>query len=177
VYVAENTRIRKVTSAGNVTTLAGSAFIGSSDGAGSSASFNDATGVAVDGMGNVYVADTGNNVIRKISPGGTVITFAGSGNAGSIDGPALAAQFALPAGLTVDTRGNVFVADTNNYKIRKIAPTGTVTTIAGSGAFGSIDGVGGAASFGQPSAIAISENGMLYVTDSGTQRIRKIADQ
>ena len=177
VYVAENTRIRKVTPAGNVSTVAGSAFSGSSDGAGSSASFNNATGVAVDGVGNVYVADTGNNVIRKISPGGIVVTFAGSGIAGSTDGTTQVASFTLPAGLAVDPHGNVFVADSNNYKIRKITPTGTVTTIAGSGAFGSIDGTGPAASFGQPTAIAISADGALYVTDSGTQRIRKIVGQ
>jgi serine/threonine protein kinase, bacterial len=177
VYIAENTRIRKVTSAGNVTTLAGSASSGASDGTGSSASFNSATGVAVDGVGNVYVADTGNHIIRKISPTGVVVTFAGSGIPGSTDGPALTASFTLPAGVVTDANGNVFVADTNNNKIRKIAPTGTVTTIAGSGAFGSTDGIGGVASFGQPSAMAISATGALYVTDSGTQTIRKIVGQ
>jgi streptogramin lyase len=123
--------------------LAGSAgSLGSNDGTGSAAQFNAPQGAAVDGNGNVYIADTGNNTIRKITPLGVVTTFAGfAGSAGSNDGTGSAARFELPQGVAVDTTGNVYVGDSQNYTIRKITPAGVVSTLAGAAhEFGSTDG-------------------------------------
>lgn len=179
VYVADhnNHTVRKITAAGAVTTLAGSAGIsGSADGQGSAARFNGLTGVAVDGSGNVYVADAGNSTIRKITAGGTVTTLAGTaGVAGSADGIGTAARFNAPQGLAVDSTGNVFVADTNNSMIRKISPGGLVTTVAGApGQVGTNDGVAGGARFNGPYAVAVDTVGNLYVSDFFNSTIRKI---
>jgi hypothetical protein len=135
VYVADfsNNTIRKITPAGVVSTLAGLAgSIGSTDGTGSAARFNQLAGVAVDATGNnVYVADLGNQTIRKITPAGVVSTLAGlAGSAGSTDGTGSAARFSDPAGIAVDAAGDVYVADMNNSAIRKITPAGVVTTFA-----------------------------------------------
>jgi sugar lactone lactonase YvrE len=122
VYVADcyNHLIRKITSGGEVTTLAGSGTWGYSDGIGTAASFHNPYGVAVDASGNIYVADWGNHSIRKITSGGVVTTLAGSGSAGSADGTGTAASFYWPAGVAVDTSGNVYVADSYTNLIRKI---------------------------------------------------------
>ncbi len=124
VYVAErdNQTIRKITSAGDVTTLAGTSLItGSGNGTGTDASFNAPTGVAVDSAGNVYVADTGNHTIRKITSAGEVTTLAGTaGDGGYVDGTGTAASFNNPMGVAVDSSGNVYVADFSNSTIRKI---------------------------------------------------------
>jgi sugar lactone lactonase YvrE len=176
VYVADtdNNKIRKITSTGVVTTLAGSGLQGSVDAVGTLASFFDPTGVAIDGYGNVYVADAGNNKIRKISPTGVVTTLAGSGNYGSVDATGTLASFNTPYGLAVDGFENVYVADYNNNKIRKITPTGVVTTFAGSGLKDSVDAVGTLASFNTPGGVAVDGSGNLYVVDSGNNKIRKI---
>jgi NHL repeat len=135
VYVADgrNSTIRKVTAAGVVTTLAGTAgMFGSADGTGTAARFGGLAGVAVDSAGNVYVADQGNQTIRKVTAAGVVTTLAGTaGMPGSVDGMGAAARFNYPSGVTVDGADNVYVADANNHTIRKITPTGTVTTVAG----------------------------------------------
>jgi sugar lactone lactonase YvrE len=138
VYVADaqNHNIRKVTPAGVVTTLAGPAGVvglgGTTDANGNSARFNGPSGVAVDSAGNVFVADTGNHTIRKITPAGDVTTFAGTAlTSGSSDGTGTAARFSFPSGLAIDGSGNLYVADSGNGTIRKITPTGVVTTIAG----------------------------------------------
>ncbi|MEO6995372.1 MAG: hypothetical protein ABI273_17335 [Lacunisphaera sp.] len=135
VYVADSTShtIRKITAGGVVTTLAGRAGVsGSADGTGGAARFSSPTGVAVDGGGNVYVADSGNNTIRKITAVGLVTTFAGlAGNVGSTDGTGSVARFFGPHGVAVDGMGNVYVADANNYTIRKITAAGVTTTLAG----------------------------------------------
>ena len=122
VYVADNGnhRIRKITSAGEVTTLAGSGTDGHHDAAGTAAQFNNPTGVAVDSSGIVYVADTRNHSIRKITSEGVVSTFAGSGTAGFANGTGTEAQFNYPTGVAVDSSGNLYVADNNNNRIRKI---------------------------------------------------------
>ena len=176
VYVADSgsNKIRKIAAGGVVTTLAGSGAGGSADGSGDVATFSEPSGVAVDSSGNVFVADTDSHKIRKIAPGGVVTTFAGSGAPGSADGTGTAATFTLPFGVAVDSSMNVFVADSGNNKIRKITPAGVVSTLAGSGAYGSADGIGTAATFYAPSGVAVDSSGHVYVADSGSNKIRKI---
>ncbi len=179
IYVADrnNHTIRKITTGGLVTTLAGTAgSAGSTDGTGGGARFNSPSGVAVDGAGNVFVADTGNSTVRKITSDGSVTTVAGkAGNLGSTDGTAGAAQFYSPQGVAVDGVGNLFVADISNNTIRKITVGGLVTTLAGAaGLAGSADGTGSAARFSQPSGIAVDSGGNIYVGDSGNNTIRRI---
>ncbi len=181
VYVADtrNQAIRKITSAGTVTTLAGSVpdYGNLIDAIGAAARFNRPTSVAVDGNGNVFVADTLNDTIRRITPAGMVTTVAGSPTAfGSADGTGSDARFNEPSGVAADSTGNVYVADTGNFTIRKISPTGLVTTLAGSpGLGGSLDGMGSAARFALPSDLAVDANGNIYVADTGSSTIRRIA--
>ena len=166
--------IQKITASG-ISTLAGSSTgVGAVDGNGTAASFNNPIGVALDGSGNVYVADIGNNRIRKITPSGNVTTLAGSGNASFADGNGALASFNHPAGIAVDGSGNVYVADMGNNRIRKITPSGNVTTLAGSGNASFADGQGIAASFDYPLFLALDGSGYLYVTDIINGRIRKI---
>ncbi len=180
LYVADtlNYVIRKITSAGVVTTLAGSAGnSGSVNGTGSAAQFSSPFGVAVDAAGNVYVSDSGNNTIRKITPAGVVTTLAGrdGSNAGKADGAGSDARFNNPTGIAADRTGNLFVADTNNSTIRKITPGGVVSTFAGSpDARGSSDGLGVAARFTNPTGIAVDSVGTIYLADTGNGTIRKI---
>jgi sugar lactone lactonase YvrE len=167
LYVVDTHRIRKISPAGVVTTLAGNEMPGNNniDGIGIEAKFNYPCGVAVDSTGNVYVADASNYRIRKISPSGVVTTLAGSGTSGFSDGTGTAAQFRTPYGVAVDSMGNVYVADQGNYRIRKISPSGVVTTLAGSGTSGSSDGTGTAAQFRAPYGVAVDSAGNVYVTD------------
>lgn len=179
VYVTDfyNSEVRKITSAGVVTTLAGSAPVpGSSDGAGSAARFSLPGSVAVDTVGNVYVADTGNNTVRVITTAGIVSTPYGlAGNTGTNDGIGNNARFNGPAGIAVDNAGDIFVADTLNNTIREITPDGKVSTIAGLGnSQGTNNGVGSAARFAQPNGIAVDGLTNLYVVDSGNTLIRLI---
>ena len=178
-YVADamNHTIRKITSAGVVTTLAGAAGqAGSNDGTGSSARFNNPSGIDVDSAGNVFVADTTNNLIRKVTPAGTVTTIAGLvGVSGTSDGDGSNALFNQPGGLALDSSGNVYVADTGNSTIRRISSAGAVVTVAGlSGIAGHKDGVGIQAWFNQPRDVAVSPTGYLYVADTGNASIRRI---
>ena len=179
VYVADlgNYTIRKITSSGSVSTLAGLAGIsGSVDGTGAGARFGAPLGVAVDTAGMVYVADSENHTIRKITPGGTVSTLAGlSGSSGSADGTGSVARFFNPSDLIVDSAGFIYVADRFNHTIRKITPSGAVTTFAGTALFqGSADGTGGAASFRFPKGLSVDAAGNVYVADTGNSTIRKI---
>jgi sugar lactone lactonase YvrE len=176
LYVADtgNHTIRKVTAAGVVTTLAGTPGIsGGEDGTGGDASFNGPGGVAVDSAGNVYVADTHNNAIRKITPAGVVTTLAGSIQAsGYVNGTGSAARFLSPSAIAIDTAGTLYVTDQANFVIRKVSPAGAVTTLAGTGVAGTADGTGTAASFGSMHGITLDRGGVVYIADASS--IRKI---
>ncbi len=179
VYVADtsNHTIRKITPAGVVTTLAGTAGTsGSADGTGAAASFYSPRSVATDTSGNVYVADSRNHTIRKITPAGVVTTLAGSaGSWGSADGTGAAARFAVPVAVATDVSGNVYSADSDRGTIRKITPAGVVTTLAGTpGIYGSADGTGAAARFFGLSGLATDASGNVYVADYLNNTIRKI---
>jgi len=132
LYIADGQLnwIQKITPTGVVTVLAGTGAPGANNGLGNAASFQYPAGLAVDALGNVYVADSDNNLIRKITPQGVVSTLAGSGSEGSSDGTGTAASFYRPIGIAVDTKGNLYVTDNNNYSVRKITPDGVVTTLA-----------------------------------------------
>lgn len=176
VYISDynNNLIRKITPAGDVTTFAGSGAVGGADGNGTAASFNSPVGLALDAAGNLYVADSLNNVIRKITPAGDVTTFAGSGTAGAVDGNGTAASFRVPNGVTVDASGNIYVADYGNNLFRVITPAGDVRTLAGSGAPGAADGKGAAASFNGPVSVVLDGSNAFYVADYDGQLIRRI---
>jgi NHL repeat len=158
-----------------VSTFAGQALnSGSVDGTRSTARFNHPAALAADAAGNLYVADTYNDSIRKITAAGVVTTLAGSaGITGSNDGTGSNALFSQPYGVTVDGSGNVYVADTGNSTIRQISPTGVVTTVAGiAGIAGLQDGAGASALFNQPRSLIFDGNGGIAVADTGNALIR-----
>jgi sugar lactone lactonase YvrE len=170
-----NSKVRKITPDALVTTLAGSGTSGSADGPGLTAEFNsNSVGIAIDAAGNVYVGDQGSHKVRKITPDGTVSTFAGSGANGAADGTGVEASFRSPGGLAFDSVGNLYVADLGDHTIRRITPEAVVTTLAGSGAEGSTDAVGTAASFFVPTGLAVDAADNLYVADQGNNLIRRI---
>ncbi len=172
-----NNTVRKITSDGHVTTLAGSGVAASIDGTGTAASFNGPCGIGVDATGNIYVVETGASKIRKVTQTGVVTTFAGSGIPGTKDGPVDSARFNQPICIVSDHQGNFYVTDQGNGTIRMISSDGTVSTLAGSGNQVSTDGVGAFASLAYPLGIAIDATGALYVVDNGTDQIRKILVQ
>src|SRR5205085_149268 len=154
LYVADggaSNLLRKLTPQGAVTTIAGSAE-GDADGAGASVAFDTPSGLALDDAGNLYVADTGNNRIRKVAPDGQVTTIAGDGTAGYADGAATTARFNAPIGVAVTHEGRIYVADTYNDRIRLITPAGQVSTVAGAGQPGYADGAAAVALFDTPCA-------------------------
>jgi sugar lactone lactonase YvrE len=179
IYVADsnNHTIRRITAAGVVTTLAGTpGSRGSANGTGSAARFSGPNAIALDAAGNLFVADVSNNLIRKVTPAGVVTTFAGGGGftqSGYTDAVGTAARFAFPQGLAFDAAGNLFVADSNNRKIRRITPAAVVTTFAGSSQ-GYEDGLPGVAKFDHPQGLAIDAAGNLYVPDDMNHAIRKV---
>jgi serine/threonine-protein kinase len=182
IYVADtlNHKICKIKPSGEVTTLAGSGLPGYVDGNGTAAYFYKPSGLAVDSIGNVYVADKFNHMIRKISSTGVVTTVAGKYfSSGFANGVGKDAIFRYPTSLAIDSNNNIYVSDCDNHMIRKISTSGTVSTVAGSGSPGYSDGIGVAAGFmfNQPSGITIDGSGNFYVADSGNNRIRKIIIQ
>jgi DNA-binding beta-propeller fold protein YncE len=174
---AENDRIRKITPQGQVSTLAGSGEQGHQDGEGIVAQFNWCSGVAMDGGGNVIVADNFNHRIRMITSQGQVSTLAGTGEEDHRDGEGNVAQFNSPYGIAVDGGGNVIVADADNHRIRKITPQGQVSTLAGSGEQGHQDGEGTVAQFNWCSGVAMDGGGNVIVADKLNHRIRMITSQ
>ena len=164
-------RIRRIAPDGRVSTLAGEAH-GFADGVGAGAAFSTPSGLALAPDGTLYLADTGNHAIRRITPDGHVSTLAGGGTAGSADGPSQQARFNGPIGIAVAPDGRIIVADTYNDRIRAIDLDGSVRTLAGSGVPGADDGVADSASFDTPTGIAIDSRGIIYVADTGNGMIR-----
>jgi sugar lactone lactonase YvrE len=158
--------------------LAGIRWIsGLVDGAGSIAKFKKPGGIALGPDGYLYVADTGNNLIRKVSSTGVVSILAGNGLPGFVDGSGNAVQFNSPVGVAVDSIGNVYVADSGNRCVRKISTSGEVATLAGSGSYGHSDDIGSKATFENPTGIAVDKNGIVYVVDRFNHKIRKIVQR
>ncbi|MBI4886328.1 MAG: hypothetical protein HY824_04495 [Acidobacteria bacterium] len=179
IYVSDffNQTIRKISPDGLVLTMAGSPTSqGSTDGSGGTARFRYPRHIAVSATGTVYVTDSSNHTIRRITSAGDVTTLAGlAGASGSADGTGTAARFSFPAGVAVDSAGVVYVSDSGNATIRKITPTGEVTTLAGvPGSNGNVDGTGSAARFDYPNGLAVAGNGTVYVTDTDQSTIRRI---
>jgi NHL repeat-containing protein len=182
VYIADtdNMRVRKVSLGGTITTIAGTGVQGFSGDGGraTSAQLRFPYAVAVDGRQNVYIADHGNNRVRKVSPGGTITTFAGTGTCGSLlgdGGPATSATVCQPLGVAVDGQGNVYIAGAN--VVRKVSPGGKITTFAGTGTCGSVVGNGGPATRAQlcgPSGMAVDGQGDLYIAEQARGRVRKV---
>jgi sugar lactone lactonase YvrE len=177
VVVADsyNHAIRRVGANGETRTATGKAGGGFADGDTSSAQFNMPASVAVDAAGNIYVADSENHVIRRISSAGVVTTLAGNGEPGSCDGTGAAARFRLPSAVILHPDGALYVADTLNHLVRRVTLSGEVTTIAGAAATpGSEDGRGTSARFAGPTGLAADAAGALYVADTGNHRIRRV---
>ncbi|MEU8843089.1 RICIN domain-containing protein [Streptomyces roseus] len=183
VYFSEYSahRVRKVTADGKISTFAGTgeADCGGDDGPAASAFLNYPRGVAVDGMGAVYVADAGNHRVRKVTAEGEISTFAGTGAAGvgGDGGPATAAELDRPYGVAVDGTGVVYIADAENHRVRKVAADGTITTFAGTGEadFGGDGGAAEAAQLNGPHAVAVDSTGVVYIADAENHRVRKVA--
>ncbi|MFB9844420.1 NHL repeat-containing protein [Mucilaginibacter ginsenosidivorans] len=176
LYVSDqgNNVIRKIDAGGNVTTLAGDGTAGYKNDAAAKAQFNGPQGIVIDNVGNVYVADAGNHVIRKIGVDGNVTTYAGDGTAGYKDGSASTAEFSAPNGLAIDKARNIYVADYSNHVIRKIASNGTVSTFAGKGTPGANDGAPTSATFRNPSGLSIDQTGNLFVAEAANNDIRQL---
>lgn len=176
LYVGDinNVRLRRVTQAGVVSTLAGNGQTGFADGTGVAAQFNGIAGVTVDNAGIIYVADGLNHRIRRVTQQGVVTSIAGNGTTGFVNGTGTAARFNIPYGVACDASGNIYVADFTNHSIRRVTPQGVVTTTAGTGTSGLIEGNGATARFNQPTGLTVAPNGNIYVADFGNQRVRQI---
>jgi len=178
VYVADgsNNRIRRVTVSGQVSTIAGTGDKGANDGQGASARFSGPDAIAEDANGNLYVADTVNNRIRKITPAAVVTTLAG-GDRGNADGQGAGAQFNDPEGIAVDAAGNVYVADTCNHAIRRVTPGGAVTTLLRLSNESSTTLSGYCTDANAPAGIVVDNAGNIYVSLPWGQVILKLSSQ
>ncbi len=167
LYVADygNNLIRKITPAGIVSTLAGTGFEGSVNAAGNLASFNGPSGIAVDAAGNIYIADSGNNLIRKIDPSGTVSTLAGRDTTGAVNGPGANASFFDPLGVAIDANANIYVADAGNNLIRLITPSGIVSTFAGTVNSASSNVTSTFSALNNPTGLAVDGSGNVFVAN------------
>jgi trimeric autotransporter adhesin len=182
LYIADlsNNRVRKVAPNGTITTVAGTGTPGDSGDGGpaTSAQLNNPSGVAVDSDGNLYIADYRSHRVRKVEPGGTITTVAGTGTYGSggDGGPATAAQLTRPYGVAVDSAGNLYIADTDDDRVRKVAPGGTITTVAGTGTAGynGDNQQATAAQLNNPFGVAVDGAGNLYIADSDNSRVRRV---
>ncbi len=174
LYVGGNARIRKISPRGAITTLAGGEP-GFADGSGDQARFADTDGLAVDRDGNLFVADWGNQRVRKVTPDGTVSTVAGNGTQGFAEGPGPQASFDSPSAVAVDAEGNVLVADSGNHRIRRIDRQGVVATLVGEGKARRRDGVGVKASLNYPTDLVCRPAGGLLVLDIGSDTLRRVA--
>ncbi len=181
LYIADSSddRIRKVSMAGIISTVAGNEQIGFSGDGGpaSSAVVNRPQGVALDAAGNLYIADSNNSRVRKVSTGGIITTLAGGGSGGD-GGPATSAQLESPLGVAVDAAGDLFIADTNGNRARRVLPNGTISTAAGNGTSG-YSGDGGPATGAQlwtPYGVAVDSAGNLFIAEATTNRVRKVSN-
>jgi sugar lactone lactonase YvrE len=183
VYVADynGNRIRKVAPDGTTSTLAGNGtagFFNGSGGANGTTQFNSPVGLALDGAGTLFVGDSFNRRIRKVAPDGSTTTLTGDGTFGSIDGSGGATEFEVPSGVALGPGGTLYVADPNDNRIRKVAPDGSTTTLAGNGLAGLVDGSGGrngTAELFEPYGVAADSDGNVYVADFHNNRIRKVS--
>jgi len=181
VYIGDSFRVRKVNTAGTITGFAGTGHPGNTGDGGpaTSAQLFSTDWVAADGQGNVYIADTYHNRVRKVSPGGTITAFAGTGAFGfsGDGGPATSARLWEPTGMAVDSKGNVYIVDQRNNRVRKVSPGGTITTFAGTGTSGN-SGDGGPATSARlfyPEGLAVDTKDNLYIADNGNRRVRKVS--
>jgi Concanavalin A-like lectin/glucanases superfamily/FG-GAP-like repeat/HYDIN/CFA65/VesB-like, Ig-like domain/Abnormal spindle-like microcephaly-assoc'd, ASPM-SPD-2-Hydin/FIMAH domain/NHL repeat len=183
VYIADtdNERIRKVDTAGKISTVAGNGSVGfnGDGGLATNANLHSPLGVAMDAAGNLYIADTGNGSIRKVSANGNISTVAGISGTGGFSGdggPATSAMLGIPSGIGVDSDGNLYIADSNNGRIRKVDTSGTIATVAGDG-IGGFVGDGGPATIASlmyPRGVALDSARNLYIADTNNNRIRKV---
>ena len=175
IYVADraNHRIRKIEPDGTTSTFAGTGVAGDADGAGNVAQFNEPAGIVINSTGVLFVTDSGNHRIRSIDTAGAVTTYSGLGTPGFTDGIPTAARFVNPSGIAIDPAGNLYIADSGNHRIRKVALDGSVSTVAGTGTAGS--GNGANPQFNSPVGIARDSAGYLYVTEMSRHTIRKVA--
>jgi sugar lactone lactonase YvrE/Tol biopolymer transport system component len=180
LYIADtfNNRVREVSPSGTITTVAGNGTAGFSGDGGpaTAAELDGPSGVAVDAAGDVYIADTVNGRVRQVSPSGTITTVAGNGTAGfsGDGGPATAAELSYPYGVAVDAAGDLYIPDASNNRIRKVSPSGTITTVAGGGSDLGNGGLATAAELANPEGVAVDAAGDLYIADYDTQRIREV---
>ena len=181
IYIAdtENHRIRKVDAGGIITTVAGngSTTYCCDGGPATSASINEPAGVSVDADGNIYIADTENHRIRKVDADGIISTVAGTGSAGySGEGTAINKKIKEPKGVSVDADGNIYIADTENHRIRKVDADGIITTVAGTGSRGysGDDGQATEGKINKPAGVSVDESGNIYIADTENHRIRKV---
>ena len=185
LYIADrnNHRIRKVDTRGIITTVAGNGTAGFSGDGGKAtqAQLNLPSGVAVDDKGNIYISDRSNNRVRVVDNKGTITTFAGNGGDGysGDSGPATKAQLSKPFGLALDKKGNLYIADRENNRVRKVNPQGIITTVAGDGGFFFMgdNGPSYRASIAGPTGIVVDKNGILYIADRNNNRIRSVDTQ